>query len=55
MAENKFVRDGKNFTMTIKVNAKREVFGEYTVKADTIEELRELNAQIKQLFEQTIA
>ena len=39
-----------NFTLTIKMNAKREVYGEYTVKADTFEELEERSARAQALF-----
>lgn len=33
--------EAKPFSMTIKVNAKREYYGEFTVRADTKEELED--------------
>lgn len=37
--------------MTVKVNAKREYYGEYTVRADSEEELEERLAYAGQLFD----
>lgn len=49
-----YIRDGKDYSITIKVNAKGETSGEYTVKADSIEDLRARNAETKDLMMQTL-
>lgn len=47
MVQQSYVRDGKDYSLTIKINAKGDVSGEYTVKADSIEELRAKDSEAK--------
>lgn len=42
--------DEKNVSMTLKKNVKGEVYGEFTVKAATVDELSELLAQMSDLY-----
>jgi hypothetical protein len=49
MEETKKV-DTQRYSITVKMNAKREAYGEYTVRADTIEELAEESNKVKQIF-----
>jgi len=44
------IEEPNAFVMTIKMNAKREIYGEYTVKADTAEDLATRLDQAGQLF-----
>lgn len=54
MASEEYRRDGPYYSMTIKVNGKGESSGEYTVRADTFEELQQRNIEVKDLFRRTI-
>lgn len=46
----KIIRDDNKVSMTLKVNAKGEVYGEYTCKAETPEELSMLLNECKSLY-----
>ncbi len=38
------------YSINVKVSAKREVYGEFKVNADTFEELREALKKVKEIF-----
>lgn len=40
----------QKYSITVKMNAKREVYGEYTVRADTFEELETELGKVSALF-----
>lgn len=52
--ENSFKREGPYYSMTVKINAKGESSGEYSVKADTYEELTARNDETRALLLRTI-
>ena len=43
--------DTKPFSITIKVNAKREFYGEYSVRAETLEELEDNLTSVGVMFD----
>lgn len=47
---NEVKHENANFTITVKINAKGESYGEYTVKADDADTLAERLDAVKQLF-----
>lgn len=46
----KVIRDDNKVSMTLKVNTKGEVYGEYTCKAATTDELSELLNECKSIY-----
>ena len=54
MAEKTEKVSPERYSVNVKMNAKRELYGEYTVKADTLEELEKDLTAVSTLFRRHI-
>ena len=54
MVTDKVNVETAKYAVTVKINAKREVYGDYAVRADTFEELQSELARVGALFMQHI-
>lgn len=45
-----YKQDALNYSVTVKFNAKREAYGEFTVRADDVETLQQRHNEAKQLL-----
>jgi len=52
--EHTYTQEGSYFSFTLKLNAKGESSGEYTVRANTLDELVERNNAMKDLLRRSL-
>lgn len=51
--EETYRRENHGYSITVKFNAKGEASGEYTVRADNLDELKQRNSEAKMLLLQS--